>query len=66
MAKCRGCGNDTNEFMGGPGWMHYECEIERLNGLLEESGGFIESLDKAIPANLVEVANGAVKLVKDQ
>lgn len=36
MAKCRGCGEDTREYEGGPGWMHYKCEIERLLGHCDE------------------------------
>lgn len=35
--KCRYCGSDTNDIeVEGLGWMHYECEILRLNGLLKE------------------------------
>ena len=36
MAKCRGCGGDTRDVEADPGWMHFECEIKRLTGLLEE------------------------------
>ena len=37
MAKCRGCGNDTTDILADPGWMHFKCEIERLQGLYDES-----------------------------
>ena len=63
MAKCRGCGGDTREFRGGPGWMHYECEIKRLNGLLEESDGMLNDIEKNIPCSIIDLANGNVNLV---
>ena len=36
--KCRGCGSNTDDgYEGGPGPMHYLCEIKRLDGLYDES-----------------------------
>lgn len=48
--KCRGCGNDTRDIeIVGVGWMHYECEIKRLTGLLEEaSEAHEDALDAAV------------------
>lgn len=65
MAKCRGCGDDTREYMGGPGWMHYECEINRLQGLLDEANFMLESIEKNIPCSIVDLANGDVSLELD-
>ena len=35
--KCRGCGNDTHDILvKGVGWMHTVCEVQRLNGLIDD------------------------------
>lgn len=57
MAKCRGCGGDTRDYQGGPGWMHYECEIKRLEGLLDELQRAEDDLVRILPVELIDVLN---------
>jgi len=45
MAMCRGCGLDTaKHYSATVGWMHYECEIRRLQGLNAEDQAEIARL----------------------
>ena len=57
--KCRGCGEGGAAFSGGPGMMHERCEIERLEGLLEEAEPCGACCDKvkALEARCAEYLN---------
>ena len=49
--KCRGCGNDcgndTDYNSPSVGWMHLNCEVKRLNGLLTEEQSEVKGLQVA-------------------
>jgi len=51
--KCRGCGNDTKDVkVPEVGWMHWACEIERLNARLHEGKWFDLSLHASAPEGM--------------
>lgn len=47
--KCRGCGEDTQDVkVEGLGWMHYKCELKRLEELLFETMRRVDNLEDGI------------------
>ncbi len=59
--KCRGCGNDTRDYLSPDvGWMHWECEVKRLDELLTEERGEVEWLQAKLD-KLSTAADGGVK-----